>query len=533
MFGFLQILGGLALFLFGIRMLSSGMEKLTGAQIQKWLERMTRGRFRSALFGTIATALIHSSGLLMVTMVGLINANLMTVEQTIGVIIGQEVGTTLTAQIVAFNIGNFNLAFVVLGVIFFEFFEYRDWKKYGEICFGIGIVFLGMSMMSGALKDLIDIPWVNGSLAIMGQHPLAGVLAGLIVTAIVQSSTAVTSMAVAMGISHVINLDGAIGIILGANIGSCVTGLIASIQLSRGARQASMAQIFINVLGVLFFLPFISQFANLVSHTSSDLPRQIANAHTIFNVTVSVLLFPFVKQIAWVAEKLVPRENKVEKKNLTAYIDGMQHGMPAVALAEAARELTQLGEATAQMLEESCQALIAKNPESANHVLEQEDNYVDPVYKTLVDFINKLIREDLSIAQQKRCFQMKNLLIDIERVGDMSEDIAQYAMERMKNNIPFSPQAVEELDCLWRHTHHTYLSALKAFQEGDKLLAREVCNMESEFDKLYWQTRQRHIERLEAGICNPEANVIFTEILRNLERISDHADNLGVSVMRA
>lgn len=533
MFGFLEILGGLALFIYGIRMLSAGMEKLTGEQIQKWLERVTNGRLRSALFGTIATALIHSSGLLMVTMIGLINANLMTVEQTIGVIIGQEIGTTLTAQIVAFNIGNFNMVFVVLGVIFFEFFQDRDWKKYGEISFGIGIVFLGMTLMSGALKNLMGIPWVASSLVAMGQFPLAGVLAGLIITAIVQSSTAVTSLTVAMGMSHVITLDGAVGIILGANIGSCVTGLIASFQLSRAARQASMAQIVINVLGVVLFLPFISRYASLISHTSSDLARQIANAHTIFNVVVSAILFPFVKQIAWVAEKLVPEEKNPEPGRLTLYIDEMQYSVPAVALTEAARELVRLGEVTACMLEESCQALLTQNLDTANHVLEQEDQLVDPISKTLVNFVNRLMQEDLGIAQQKRCFQIKNLLIDIERVGDMAEDIAQYAIERIRNDVPFSSQATEEWECLWRHTFCTFSSAVKAFQDNDKLLARRVCEMESEFDKLYWQTRQRHIDRLEAGICNPEANVIFTEALRNLERISDHADNLGVSVMRA
>jgi phosphate:Na+ symporter len=533
MVGFLEILGGLALFLYGIRMLSAGMEKLTGEQIQKWLERMTRGRFRSALFGTLATALIHSSGLLMVTMIGLVNANLMTVQQTIGVIIGQEIGTTLTAQIVAFNIGNFNMVFVVLGVLFFEFSQNRDWKKYGEISFGIGIVFLGMTLMSGALKDLVNIPWVGTSLATMGKYPLAGVLAGLIMTSIVQSSTAVTSVTVAMGMSQVINLDGAIGIILGANIGSCITGFIASLGLSRAARQASMAQIFINVLGVVLFLPFIVQFADLIGHTSSDLPRQIANAHTIFNVTVSAIMFPFVKQIAWVAEKLVPHEKQSEKEKLTLYIDDMQYSVPAVALTEAARELVRLGEATAYMFEQSGQALLRKNTEAANYVLEQEDKFVDPVYKTLVDFVNRLIQEDLSITQQKRCFQIKNLLIDIERVGDMSEDIAQYAIEHINHKVSFSPQAIQELEHLWSHTLCTFSSAIKAFQETDKLLAKKVCDMESEFDKLYWQTRQRHIQRLEAGICNPEANVIFTEILRTLERISDHADNLGVSVMRA
>jgi phosphate:Na+ symporter len=533
MFGFLQILGGLALFLYGIRMLSAGMEKLTGEQIQKWLERVTSGRFRSALFGTVATALIHSSGLLMVTMIGLINANLMTVEQTIGVIIGQEIGTTLTAQIVAFNIGNFNMAFVILGVIFFEFFQNRDWKKYGEICFGIGIVFLGMTLMSGALKELMDVPWVAAGMVAMGQYPMAAILAGLIMTATVQSSTAVTSVTVAMGMSNVITLDGAIGIILGANIGSCVTGLIASFQLSRAARQASMAQIVINVLGVVFFLPFISPYADLISHTSSELPRQIANAHTIFNVSVSAILFPFAKQIAWVAEKLVPPERKLEKEKLTIYIDDMQHSVPAVALTEAARELARLGMIAAQMFEESCRALLQKDAVLAGRVLEQEDKLVDPIFKQLVDFVNRLIQEDLTITQQKRCFQLKNFLIDIERVGDMAEDIAQYAMERIQNNVPFSPQAEEELEHLWRHSLCTFSSAIEAFRCNDKLLAKKVCEMESDFDKLYVQARQRHIERLEAGICNPEANVIFMETLRNLERISDHADNLGVGIMRA
>ncbi|MFT3890822.1 MAG: Na/Pi cotransporter family protein [Anaerolineales bacterium] len=533
MVGLLQILGGLALFMYGIRMLSAGMEKLTGEQIQKWLEKMTSSRLRSAFFGTAATALIHSSGLLMVTMIGLINANLMTVEQTIGVIIGQEVGTTLTAQIVAFNIGNFNMLFVVLGVVFFEFFSNREWKKYGEISFGIGIVFLGMTVMSGALKDLIAIPWVENSLTTMGQFPLAGVLAGFIITSIVQSSTAVTSMTVAMGMSHVITLDGAVGIILGANIGSCATGFIASFQLSRAARQASMAQIIINVLGVLLFLPFIAQYSDMVGRTSSDLARQIANAHTFFNVTVSLILFPFVKQIAWLADKLTPQEKKSEREKLTVYIDDMQHSVPAVALTEAARELTRLGEMTACMVEESCRALLTKNTQAASHVLEQEDKFVDPVYKTLVDFVNRLIQEDLSITQQKRCFQMKNLLIDIERVADMSEDIAQYTMERVKNNVIFTSQAEEELDQLSKHTLCTFTSAVKAFQENDKALAKHVCEMESEFDRLYLQTRQRHIERLESGCCSPEANVMFTEVLRNLERISDHADNLGVSVMRA
>jgi phosphate:Na+ symporter len=433
---------------------------------------------------------------------------------------------------VAFKIGNFNMLFVILGVIIFEFFQHRDWKKYGEISFGIGIIFLGMTIMSKALGSLMEISWVADSMLAMGQHPLIAILAGLLMTSLTQSSTAVTSMTVAMGMSNGITIEGAVGIILGANIGSCITGLIASLRLSQAARQASMAQIAINVFGVLLFLPFIAPYADFVSHTSADLARQIANAHTIFNVSVSVILFPFVKQIAWFARKVVPPSTKDEKPKLTAYIDEMQHSVPAVALTEAARELVRLGEATAEMFEQGCRALLDRDAELARKVLEREDEFVDPIYKSLNNFINTLMQADLSVNQQNRCFQIKNLLIDIERVGDLSEDIAQFAMERIDNKVPFSAQAVEDLEKLCRHVHNTYALSVQAFRDSDVQLAHKVCRLEHDFDHIYSQTRQLHIERLEAGVCEPEANVIFTEMLRNLERISDHADNLGVSVQR-
>ena len=534
MLGLLQILGGLALFLFGIKMLSGGMEKLAGEHIQQWLDRVTSNRFKSALFGTAATAMIQSSGLLMVMMIGLINANLMSVEQAISVMLGQEIGTTLTAQVVAFEVGNYRLLLVILGFILIEFFEHRDWSKYGEILFGLGIIFIGMSFMSKALDELVKVAWINASLVEMGQHPLIAVFAGLVLTSITQSSTAVTSLIVAMGISHVITLQGAVGLILGANIGSCITGLIAAIRLSPAAKRASLAQIVINVIGVLFFLPFISQYADIVSHTSSELPRQIANAHTIFNVLVSAALFPFVKQIARLATWLVPDSPRGEDAKLTAYIDEMQFSVPAVALNEAAREVVRLGERTAQMLEQGCLSLMNRDADLARQVIEQEDGFVDPVFKTVIDFVNKLLlQEELTPAQKKRCFQLKNLLMDIERIGDMAQDIAQMTLMSIQDNVVFSAEAVDELGALWKQAQHTYLVALKAFERSDKALAKEACDLENKFDQLYWQARHRHIERLEQGICKPEANVIFTEVLRLLERVSDHADNFGVSVMRS
>ncbi|NLF63885.1 MAG: Na/Pi cotransporter family protein [Chloroflexi bacterium] len=533
MLSFIQVLGGLALFLFGISMLSSGMEKLAGNQIQKWLDRVTSNRLKSAAFGAVGTAVLQSSGLLMVMMIGLINANLMTVEQSVGVMLGQEIGTTLTAQIVAFKVGDFSLLLVVVGLVLMEFFPNRDWRKYGQIFMGLGLVLVGMSFMSEALGALVEIPWVGSALTTIGQRPWIGLLTGIVVTSITQSSSAVMSIVVAMGMSDVITLQGAVGVMLGANIGSCITGLTAAIRLSPTARQASFAQILINVIGVLLFLPFISQFAGIVENTAAQLPRQIANAHTIFNVVVSILMFPFVPQIAAVAKRLAPADPEKEKAKVTQFIDEMQYAVPAVALNEAARELFHLGEVTSEMIELSCNALINLDTTNVERVLVMEDKVVDMVTKELEEFVDTLMRSDLSRAQHKRVFQIKNLLHDIERVGDMAEDIALYARERAATMVPFSDEATRDLIDLSRNAHENYRQALIAFRDGDAELADKVCKAESEFDLLYWKAREMHIRRIKAGLCLPEADVIFTETLRLLERISDHADNLGISVSRS
>ncbi|HEY44769.1 MAG TPA: Na/Pi cotransporter family protein [Anaerolineae bacterium] len=531
MVSFLQVLGGLALFLFGVRMLSGGMEKLAGDTIQDLLERMTTVRIKAAMFGTVVTAVLQSSSLMMATMIGLINTNLMTLEQAIGMMMGDEIGTTLTAQIVAFDIDNLAYLFVALGFIMIEFVPHRKWQDYGEVVMGFGILFLGMNLMSDALKVLTTIPAVEAWLITMGQNVFAGLLAGIVFTAIVQSSSAVTGLAVAMGISQAITLDGAVAILLGANIGTCATGLIASARLSKAARQASIAQILINVAGVLIFLPFLSPFISLVSRTSSDLPRQIANAHTIFNVAVSVILFPFVAYIARAARWLVPEKEETETK-VTAYIDYMQYKIPVVALTEARRELIRMAEVTLQMIEHSRKALIENDGEAALWVLEKEDEFVDPVTDALETFVNGLMRENLSASQHKRCFQLKNLITDVERVGDLTEDLAEAAQNKADNNTVFSSAAMQDLDQLCRHAFDTYSLALQAFQTTDRSLAQRACRMEDEFDRLYLKARQGHVKRLESNICQPEADVIFTETLRNLERISDHADNLGISTIR-
>lgn len=533
MISLFQVLGGLALFLFGVRVLSNGMEKIAGHRLQEWLDRMTNRPIKGAVFGAGATALIQSSSLLMVTIIGLINANLMTLEQAVGVMMGQQVGTTLTAQIIAFKIGHFCYLFIALGLILVEFVSRRTWQRYGEVILGFGVLFLGMQTMSGALKTAANTPVVQEWLAYIGQSYLPGIIAGTIATAIVQSSSAVTGLVVAMGMSEIITLPGAIALILGANIGTCITGLIASLRLSHASRRAAIAQILRNGIGVLLFLPFLSPFATLVSWTSSSLPRQIANAHGIHNVVVSAILFPFIGTLARVTERLVPITGEEERPGLTKYIDESQLRFPHIALAEATKELHRIGEVTAEMIVLSRRAVIENDMDAVQRVLELEDELIDPLCATLDTYLNELLQEDVSEEQKWYSFRLKRRISDVERVADLSVDLAQAADREVPPSEVLGKKATEELDGLFKKTHRTYVIALQAVRDGDRDMAQLASRQDDKMDRMYWKARRRLSKRLKAGKIEPEADAIYFELLRNLERISDHADNLGVSVLRA
>ncbi|MBN2046908.1 MAG: Na/Pi cotransporter family protein [Anaerolineaceae bacterium] len=526
----LQVLGGMALFLFGVNTLSNGMEKIAGNKIQTWLDKMTSTHFKGSLFGAGATALLQSSSMVMVTMISLINANLMSLEQAISVMMGQEIGTTLTAQIAAFDMDEFFFLFIIVGFIMLELASKHNMKKYGEILLGFGILFLGMETMTGALKSLIELPQVEIIMTAMGQNVFLGVLAGTIATAIVQSSSAVTGLVVAMGLSGSITLPGAIALLLGANIGTCVTGLIAASRLSRTSLQASLAQIFINVLGVAIFLPFIQPFARLIEFTANDLGRQIANAHTIFNIAVSALLFGFIKAITVLVQKIAP-VSAVEEEKLTHYIDDGQLSVPSIAIQEGFRELRLIGRTAIEMVEKSSAALLQKDKQGVKWVLKQESKYVDPVIERLDTFANDLTSADLDVSQQRKVFQLKSLIVDIERVADLAENLAQSAKQKQKHKVLFSPKGERAIETLSKQAIESLTLAMSALETGDMRLAKRAIKMENEFDHMYMKERQKHVDRLEKGICQPEADLIFLDSIRNLERISDHAENIGESVI--
>lgn len=333
--------------------------------------------------------------------------------------------------------------------------------------------------------------------------------------------------------SQVITLPGAIAVLLGANIGTCVTGFIASLRLSHASRRASIAQILINVIGVLLFLPFLAPFTTLVSYTSANLPRQIANAHTIFNIAVSAILFPFVETLARASERLVPIAEEEERPSLTKYIDASQYRFPDIALAEATKELHRIGEVTAEMIVLSRRAVVENDIAAVQRVLELEDELIDPLCATLDAFLNELLQEEVSEEQKWYSFRLKRRISDVERVADLAVDLAQAAQREAPPSEVLGKKALEELGQLFKKTHRTYVIALQAVRDGDRDMAQLASRQDDKMDRMYWKARKRLSKRLKAGKIEPEADAVYFELLRNLERISDHADNLGVSVMRA
>ncbi len=527
-----EILGGLALFLFGVRLLSGGMEKLAGNRLKEILDRATSRPIRGAFFGMIATAILQSSSLLMVTMIGLINANMMTLAQAVGVMMGKEIGTTITAQIVAFRVGDFSLLVIVIGLILYEFVPRRRWRSTGQVILGFGILFLGMEIMSGSLEEISHLQVVQDWLVLMGQSYGPGILAGIIATAVIQSSSAITGLVVAMGLSQTISLNGAIAILLGANIGTCVTGLLASIRLSRSSKRASIAQILINIIGVLLFLPFLVPFTDFISMTSSSLARQIANAHTIFNVIVSVVLFPFIRPLSRLSEILVPERSKKGTSALTRYIDDSQQRHPSVAMDEALRELVRAGNLTAEMIDLSGKAALMDSKEAADRLLMLEEDIINPLCAKIESFVFEITDSDIGQADKRRLLHLRELVADIERVGDISVSLIQILPDSFSVQSRLEPKAIEMLEEFVKQTYRIYLLALQAVNKDESDIAELVATMEEELDHDLWEARSRLQKWSKDGKLSPDSHNIQMQVLKGLERISDRADSIADFVLR-
>ncbi len=523
------IFGGLALFLYGIMLLSEGLQKAAGKKLKTILEKLTDRPIKGIFGGALITAIIQSSSITTVTLVGLINAGLMTLERSVGVIIGSNIGTTVTAQLIAFKVGKYALPIIALGVLLFVTGKKRKTHYMGQILLGFGILFLGMNLMSEGARPLGESVLFLNMIKNFSDVPILGVLAGAIVTGIIQSSSATSGLVIAMGMEGIIDLKAAIAIIIGANIGTCITVLIASIGSSISSKRAAWFHIIFKTIGAIIFIPFISLFTHLVSMTSQNLPRQIANAHTLFNVSTAFILLPFIFLLIRLVKGLIPGQD-IKIDNGTKFLEKRLLNTPSIALSEAGKETTRMAMITKSMLNESKKAFIEDKKDLVNIVIKKEDA-VDEIFRVLNEYLEEISQRPLNKEDAKKLAILSHCISDIERVGDHANNIVELFERKKKEKLKFSKYAMDELKEMFEKVEKVYEKAIIALRDDNKNIAKEIDEIEDEVDKKEKQFEENHIKRLRKKICNPSSGIIFVDTLRNLERISDHATNIGNAVI--
>lgn len=523
------VMGGLALFLYGLRTLSDGLKKIVGEKFRIILEKLTGNPLKGCLVGAFITASMQSSSLMMVIQIGLLNAGLLTLRQAIGIMLGGEIGTTITAQLIAFKIGIYYLPIIAFG--FFLSFIAKD-KKYrsiGQIILGFGLLYLGMNTMSSGVKPLESEPVFTNFLLSLGKIPAFGVIAGAIFTGIIGSSSATTGLVVSMGMSNLITLNAAIAIILGANIGTCIDSLYATIGSSISSKRLALTQLLINTIGTAMFFPFLTIFSGFIGTTSSSLPRQIANAHTVFNLTVTALMLPLTGLLVFIIERLLPGEEiKIDKG--TKFINKKLLNAPSIALSQADKETIRMANIAYKMLDAGTKALLSGDQRMIRIVMENEE-VVDKLHETIDRFLDDIPSEQLSEMEFKRLSCLKHSITDIERVGDHANNLVEIAENMLKERVAFSKTAVEELKEVSRKTKLAYGTAVTVLRDENKKLVQRVLDLEAEIDVLQKTYEANHVQRLKKKICSPVLGIIFVDILRNLERVGDHSNNIANSIL--
>lgn len=519
------LLGGLSLFLYGILQMSSGLEKAAGARLRSIFEKISTSPWRGLLIGIVVTSIVQSSSAVTVLAIGFVNAGLLTLEGSLGIIFGANIGTTITAQLVAFKLTAIAPYFLLIGFLL-VFAGKRKYIKYiGEAMFGFGMLFLGLSLMDSSVSTLKNWAPFSKIMITMGKSPLLGIITGTIVTAIVQSSSVTTSTVVALASKGAIPLESAIPIILGANIGTCVTALLASIGTNLSAKRTALAHLFFNVIGVLLIYPFLSPFTRLVALSTNDVARQVANAHTFFNVVWTFIWIWFTRQYAYVIRKILPGEERVFQRP-TLILNPVLLNSPSTALESAIKELIRMADLVKEMYLLAFEDLEKNSLNHYKDILTME-NITDELKSSLIKYLTKLSATSLSEDEAKELNAMLRTVDDIERIADHITNIMEKVELKISDKVEFTEYAKADLKELKELILENIEDSFEMIKESDISNLDIVSEREEEIDEKVKESRNSHLERMKQGICLPMAGVIYTDILTDLERISDHCMNIA------
>lgn len=538
-----KFFGGLGMFLYGMNVMGDGMQKAAGSKMSSFLRLVTDNRLFAVLLGAVITATLQSSSATTVMVVGFVNAGILNLTQAVGVIMGANIGTTITAWMVSMNeLGDamklfqpsfFAPLFIGIGATLLMFFSKKQ-RLTGEVFIGIGLLFVGLNYMSGAVKPYTDSPIFADAFAILGGNPILGILVGAGVTAIIQSSSASVGILQTLAMSGIVSTSAAIYITLGQNIGTCVTALISSAGTSRNAKRASVIHLTFNVAGaVIFGIGMFVLTVVMPGFASAPIDSlQISIFHTIFNVTNTIILFPFAKQLVKFSGMVVKetaetvaedKENAAEEK---LHLDQRIFQSPSMALEVAVMEVVHMGRMVEKNLKLAIDILVTGSHERIPEVFKNEEA-INAMNKKLTEYLIQVNNLSLTDDQKRQVSNLFYSVSDIERIGDHAENLAEAAQYLHDHNLPFSEVGLEDLKWIAGATSNVVSFAILARQDKNLDIIRKVGKLEDEVDGLEEELRDKHIERLSKNICNPSTGVIFLDILSNLERISDHAYNIA------
>ena len=541
----LGLMGGLGMFLYGMQMMSDGLEKVAGATLRGVLAACTKNKFIALLVGTLVTAIIQSSSATTVLVISFVNAGLMNLSQAVGIILGANIGTTITGQLLALNLTAIAPVFVIIGVIMIMFFKKNTIRKTGEVNLGFGILFIGMGTMSDAMSVLKTQPIVVNTLASL-SNPIAGIIVGIIITSVLQSSSATIGIVMVLASQELIGLPISFYIILGCNIGTCVTAMLASMNGKKDAKRAALIHLIVNIFGAiinaLMLWLFMDEIIGLLNWITRNVPniavdgvneklaKDVANANTFLKIFQVLLVFPFTSWIVKLTYKLVPGSDvRVDRQHLK-YIGEHTVYSPTTAVPQVKREINRMGKIAIENLELSMDALLNRNLDELVKVYEVEHS-VNYLNKEITKYLVKANQLSLPLADRKLVAGLFHVVSDIERIGDHAENLADFTKTMIEDNVVFSEAGVAELKEMFDMTKQLLEYSIEMFAEGSEVHMRDILELEDKIDGMEKQLQHNHVERLTKNECTAESGMIFSDLVSNLERVADHGTNIAFSMI--
>lgn len=531
----LTMAGGLGLFLFGMELMSDSIEKVAGAKLRRILEIFTTNRFMGMIVGIIFTGIIQSSSACTVMVVSFVNSGLMNLYQAAGVILGANIGTTITSQLVSFNLSKIAPLILLVGVVVMMFTKKEKVRKVAEVVVGFGILFVGLSTMSQAMANMKNEPQVVNLLMSL-KNPFLATLMGFALTAIIQSSSVTVSIVLLLANQDLLPLPITLYIILGCNIGACATAMLASMTGKKDAKRAALIHLLFNIIGtvIIYIALFVAgdQIVELIKSISADNGRFVANAHTLIKIAQVIMLFPFTGWLVKMTYLIVPGEDQkvgYRESYQLKYIGDKVVFNPATAVVEVVKELERMASLAEENLNRAMNALITLDEEDIEEVYEVEKN-INFLNHAITDYLVKINQTTLPIEDLNSLGALFHVVNDIERIGDHAENVADAARQRKEEGVSISKEAQKELGDMLEMVNKIIRYAVEMFAKSDETHMQEIITLEDQVDEKERELQKKHVERLTKGECSPEAGMIFSDIVSGLERVADHATNIAFAI---